>query len=189
LAYFHSHQHFFSYIGMPPFSKNWNEDPREFLRWFLQSMGTMSDNNKARSFGYYLQAYSDADEWFDKLPQQEKKDWAGIEQAFCKRWLKGAEISIKKTATVKTEPQPVPTTCQSIPPALEPITTLQITPDIPDTSKGDDEHNVSHDATAMSPAATTTPSNQKPLPSPKSTHKLCLDMTKRHQAALSTPLI
>jgi hypothetical protein len=152
-------------------------------------MGTTSNDNKARSFEYYLQAYSDADKWFDKLPQQEKMDWAGIEQAFGKRWLKGAEISIKITATVENEPQPVPTTCQFIPPPSEPITTSQTTPDIPDTSKGDDEHDVSHDATAVSPAATTTPSDQKPLPSPKSTHKLCLDMTKGHWAAPTTPLI
>ena len=174
---------------MPPFGGNWDEDPREFLNWFLQSMGTTSDDNKARSFRYYLQADSDADEWLDELPQQERKDWAGIEHTFCKRWLKGAEISIKETATVENEPQPVPTTCQSIPPPSEPTTTSRTTPDIPDTSKGNDEHNASHDATAASPAATTTPSDQRPLPSTENTHKLCLDMTKKHLAALSTPLI
>jgi hypothetical protein len=74
---------------MPPFGGNWDEDPREFLNWFLQSMGTMSDNNKARSFGYYLQAYSDADEWYEELPQQEKQNWALVEaSSFRKKMVK-----------------------------------------------------------------------------------------------------
>jgi hypothetical protein len=55
-----------------PFSGEWNEDPEIFLEWFLQCMSTADDNKKACQFVYYLQADSDADEWF----HQEKGVWS-----------------------------------------------------------------------------------------------------------------
>jgi hypothetical protein len=45
-------------------------------------MGTASDDSKARSFINYLQAYSVADEWFEELPEEDKKSWASIEVLF-----------------------------------------------------------------------------------------------------------
>src|SRR5271168_4034141 len=147
---------------MLPFGGNWDEDPREFLNWFFQCMGTTSDNNKVRSFRYYIQADSDADEWFEELPQQEKLDWALVEALFRKKWLKEEVMGITETATDENEPQPVPTTCQSIPPPSEPITTLRTTPDTSDTSKGDNERNASHYVTTTSPPATTTNFDLKP---------------------------
>src|SRR6202789_664427 len=141
---------------MLPFSGNWDEDPREFLNWFFQCMGTTSDNNKARSFRYYLQAYSDADEWYEELPQQEKQNWALVEASFQKKWLKKKVMGITETATVENEHQTVPTTCQSSPPPSEPITMLRTTPDTSDPSKGDNERNASHDVTTASLPATTT---------------------------------
>ena len=68
-------------------------------------------------------------------------------------------MGITETATVENEPQPVLTTCQSIPPPSEPIATLRTTPDTSDTSKGDNERNASHD---VSPPATTTIFDPKP---------------------------
>src|SRR5271168_2677771 len=149
---------------MLPFSGNWDEDPREFLNWFFQCMGTTSDNNKARSFRYYLQADSDADEWYEELPQQEKLDWALVEALFRKKWIKEEVMGITETATVENEPQPVPTTCQSIPPPSEPIATPRTTPDTSDASKGDNERNASHDVTAASPTTNFDPKPSLSIP-------------------------
>ena len=49
--------------------------------------------------------YSDADDWFEELPQEEKKDWVAIELSFRKRWLKEEVISIKETVTIENKPQ------------------------------------------------------------------------------------
>ena len=65
-----------------PFCGEWNEDLINFLGWFLQCMGAADDNKKARHFMYYLQADSDADEWFEELPEEEKRSWASIEVLF-----------------------------------------------------------------------------------------------------------
>ena len=55
-----------------PFGGEWNEDPNIFLSWFLECMGVADDKTKARQFVYYLQADSDADEWFEDLLEEEK---------------------------------------------------------------------------------------------------------------------
>ena len=81
-----------------PFSGEWNEDPENLLGWFLQCMGTADDERKARHFVYYLRAGSDADEWFEDLPEEEKESWVTIEQLFRRKWLK-EEISIKESVT------------------------------------------------------------------------------------------
>ena len=95
---------------MSVFHGDWNEDPEEFLNLYLQCTAASGDNFKARQFINYLGADSDADEWFDDLPQEEKKDWAAIELSFRKKWLKEEVISISLEETVtKNEPQPVPT--------------------------------------------------------------------------------
>jgi hypothetical protein len=92
-----------------PFNGKWNEDPENFLGWFLQCMGTADDNTKASQFVYYLQASSDADEWFEDLPEEEKSSWVIIEMLFRRKWLKGKEISIKESVTSKNEPKPTST--------------------------------------------------------------------------------
>jgi hypothetical protein len=63
-----------------------DENPEDFLRSFYRRMGTSTDDVKKKQFRYFLQADSAADEWFDELPMQDKKDWDAIENAFNKRW-------------------------------------------------------------------------------------------------------
>ena len=63
-----------------------DENPEDFLRSFFRRMGTATDDVKKRQFRYFLQADSAADEWFDELPQEDKKDWDALEDAFNKRW-------------------------------------------------------------------------------------------------------
>jgi hypothetical protein len=94
-----------------PFGGEWNEDPGNLLGWFLQCMGTADDELKARHFVYYLRAGSDADEWFEDLPEEERRSWVIIEKLFRRRWLKedSEDISIKEPATRKNEPQQAPT--------------------------------------------------------------------------------
>ena len=63
-----------------------DENPEDFLRSFFRRMGTATDDVKKRQFRYFLQADSAADEWFDELPQEDKKDWDALEDAFNKCW-------------------------------------------------------------------------------------------------------
>ena len=60
-------------------------------------MGTATDKVKKKQFKYLLQADSAADEWFEGLNGNEKKDWEAIESAFNKRWPR------KKAAKKTTE--------------------------------------------------------------------------------------
>jgi hypothetical protein len=94
---------------MSVFHGNWNECPREFLTSYLQCTAASGDDFKARHFINYLGANSEADDWYDELPQDEKKDWAVIERSFRKKWLKEEVISIslEETVTNENEPQPV----------------------------------------------------------------------------------
>ena len=95
-----------------PFCGEWDEDPEIFLGWFLQCMGTADDKTKAHKFIYYLQANSDADEWFEDLPEEEKGSWVRIERLFRREWLKEEEISIKDSESVTTSkniPEPTST--------------------------------------------------------------------------------
>ena len=103
-----------------PFAGEWNEDPKNFLGWFLICMGSADDNTKAHQFIYYLKANSDADKWYEELPEEEKGSWASIEKLFHRRWLKEEEISIKESVTSENEPQPTskssPDTATGTPP-------------------------------------------------------------------------
>ena len=65
-----------------------DENPDDFLRSFYRQMGSATDDFKKKQFKYFLQADSIADEWFDDLQQDDKKDWDAIEAAFNKCWLK-----------------------------------------------------------------------------------------------------
>jgi hypothetical protein len=97
-----------------PFRGEWNEDPKFFLGWFLQCMGAADDNMKAHQFVYYLQAGSDADEWFEDLPEDERRSWVIIEKLFRRKWLKEEVIvSTTETVTCKNEPQPT-STCSTL---------------------------------------------------------------------------
>ena len=89
-----------------PFSGEWDEDPKNFLGWFLQCMGAADDVRKAHDFVYYLQAGSDADEWFDNLLDEEKRSWVTIEVLFRRRWLNEEDISTKDSAARKNEHLP-----------------------------------------------------------------------------------
>ena len=91
-----------------PFSGEWNEDPVAFLGWFRQCTGSADDKTRAKHFMYYLQAGSDADEWFEDLPDEEKGSWVIVERLFCKRWL-NEEISTKESVTGENEHQPAST--------------------------------------------------------------------------------
>ena len=48
----------------------------------LSMYGDNKDNNKAQCFINYLQADSDANEWYEELLQQEKENWALVEASF-----------------------------------------------------------------------------------------------------------
>ena len=67
---------------MSIFHGDWNGDPKEFLNSYLQCTATTDNNFKAQHFINYLGADSDAEEWFDELRQEEKKDWVAIELLF-----------------------------------------------------------------------------------------------------------
>jgi hypothetical protein len=162
-----------------PFCGERNEDPGIFLRWFLQCMGTADDNAKARHFVYYLQADSDADEWFEDLEDEEKKSWAEV--LFRKRWLKYEEISTKEEATSENKPQPVSITSNF---DLDTKSNTQNTP------KVNTEPNKPQDVTAASPTTTMAPLEPKPLPILEMAQNLRLDASKRPQVTpkpLSTP--
>ena len=72
-----------------------DENPEDFLRSFFRRMGSASEDTMKRQFRYFLQADSVADEWFDALPQADKKDWDAIEHAFNTRWPR--KKVVKKT--------------------------------------------------------------------------------------------
>jgi hypothetical protein len=74
-----------------------DENPEDFLRSFYRRMGTATEDTKKQQFRYFLQADSVADEWFDELSIQDKKDWNEIETAFRTRWPR------KKAAKKTTE--------------------------------------------------------------------------------------
>lgn len=63
-----------------------DENPEDFLRSFFRRMGSASDDVKKQQFPNFLQADSVADEWFEDLMADDKKDWKAIETAFRKRW-------------------------------------------------------------------------------------------------------
>ena len=70
-----------------------DENPEDFLRAFFRRMGSANDDVKKQQFKYFLQADSVADEWYEDLKLQNKKDWNAIEEAFNERWprKKGAK--------------------------------------------------------------------------------------------------
>ena len=88
-----------------PFSREWNKDPVAFLGWFRQCMGSADGKTRAKHFVYYLQAGSDADEWFEDLPDEEKGSWVIVERLFRKRWLNEEETSTKESVTSENEHQ------------------------------------------------------------------------------------
>jgi hypothetical protein len=58
-------------------------------------MGTASDDVKKLQFPNFLEPDSVADDWFEDLKQDSKKDWAAIEASFNKRWPR--KKAVKKT--------------------------------------------------------------------------------------------
>ena len=64
------------------FHGTWNEDAEAILDSYLECMGSVDDEKRARNFIYYLQADSDADKWFEELLEEEKRSWASIELLF-----------------------------------------------------------------------------------------------------------
>ena len=74
-----------------------DENPEDFLRSFFRRMGTIGRERWKDQFRNFVQADSVADEWFDDLPDADKKDWDAIEAAFRKRWPR--KKAVKKTTT------------------------------------------------------------------------------------------
>ena len=64
------------------FHGTWNKDAEAILDSYLECMGSVDDEKRARNFIYYLQADSDADEWFEELLEEDKRSWASIELLF-----------------------------------------------------------------------------------------------------------
>ena len=92
----------------------YDKDPEEFMTWFLQCTKTGDDTFKARNFINYIQAYSVADNWYEDLPQAEKKDWEAITTSFYKRWPRKQVIRTKEKATCENEPHSAPTPPKTI---------------------------------------------------------------------------
>ena len=74
-----------NYLATPFHGDRHDEDPSEFLNWFLHYMGSADNKMKARNFIYYLQADSLADDWFEELGEEEKGSWEVIEVLFRKK--------------------------------------------------------------------------------------------------------
>ena len=72
---------------MSVFHGNGNEDAEAFLKSYRQCRGSEDDKQLAKSFVYYLGVYSDADEWFEELPEELKGSWTSIEVLFRRKWL------------------------------------------------------------------------------------------------------
>jgi hypothetical protein len=70
----------------PFYGNKKDENPENFLRSFYRRMGTATDEARKQQFRNFLQADSVADEWFDDLKENERKDWSTIEAAFHARW-------------------------------------------------------------------------------------------------------
>jgi hypothetical protein len=71
------------------------EHPENFLRSFHRRMGTANDKAKKLQFRNFLEADSAADEWFDNLAADGKKDWSSIKASFHKHWPR--KETVKKT--------------------------------------------------------------------------------------------
>jgi hypothetical protein len=147
---------------MPAFhGDRYDEVPEDFIAYFLQSMGTTDDDYKTRSFIYYLEVDSVADEWYEELPEEGKRNWEAIEASFYKRWPRKQEISIKEKAILEYD---APITHQSTPTSSEPLSSPYLDPhheidtknNTRDTQKDDVERNEPQDVTATSPTTTTT---------------------------------
>jgi hypothetical protein len=63
-----------------------DENPENFMRSFHRRMGTANDDVKKQQFRNFLEVDSAADEWFDTIDQNGKKDWTSIKASFRKRW-------------------------------------------------------------------------------------------------------
>ena len=112
---------------MSVFHGNWNEDAEAFLNSYLECMGSAGDEKLARDFVYYLEADSDADEWFEELQEDEKKSWASIEVLFQKKWFKQEVLGTKKVKTNENGPKIIQKPVFSLPnpsnaPTLSPMT-------------------------------------------------------------------
>ena len=133
---------------MAVFHRNWNEDAKAFLKYYLWCRGSEDDKKLARSFIYYLQADSPANQWFEELPEKEKKSWASIEVLFWRKLLKQEVIGTKEITTTRDEPQSASNSSQII--TQEPhheTDTNTSTQDTQNTPKGNVEHNKSHNVT------------------------------------------
>jgi hypothetical protein len=72
-------------------------------------MAAGGNNFRVQQFINYLGVDSDAENWFDELPEKEKMDWVAIEISFRKRWLKEEVLSIKGTVTTENKSYPAST--------------------------------------------------------------------------------
>ena len=67
-------------------------------------------------FVNYLQAQSEADEWFEELPEEEKESWVSIEVQFRRKWLKQEAVRPKEVTTNEIEPRLAPTPSETATP-------------------------------------------------------------------------
>ena len=133
---------------------------------YRQCRGSEDNAQLARSFIYYLEVNSLADEWFKELPEEDRKSWALIVVLFQRKWL-NKEISIKWPTTPKNEPQPAPTILQIITEDLYYETNPLKTP------KVNTEHDKSQDVTATPSTTTINQLDLKPPHSPNPTQNPC----------------
>ena len=157
-------------------SGSWYEDPKAFLTLYWQCRGSEDNAQLARSFIYYLEVNSLADEWLEKLPEEDRKSWASIVVLFQRKWL-NKEISIKWPTTPKNKPQPAPTTLQIITEDLYYKTNPLKTP------KFNAEHDKSQDVTTTPSTTTINQLDLKPPHSPNPTQNPCPNTSEQPPAA------
>ncbi|KAJ3544635.1 hypothetical protein NMY22_g2716 [Coprinellus aureogranulatus] len=61
-----------------------NENGQDFLRAFCRTV--VEDEQRVEQFVYYLHSGSVADDWYNDLPEDTKKDWNSVKEEFTKRW-------------------------------------------------------------------------------------------------------
>ena len=96
-----------NFLATPFHGDRDDEDPSDFLTWFLQYLGSADNKTKAWNFIYYLQVDSLADEWFEGLGEEkeDKGSWVVIEGLFCEKWLKYEETITRKKFTSEESPR------------------------------------------------------------------------------------
>ena len=130
-------------------------------------------------FVNYLQAQSEADEWFEELPEEEKSSWVSIEVQFRRKWLKQEVVRPKEVTPNESEPRLAPTPSETATPSPDPHH---------ETGTGNSAQNTSQ-ATIMSLSTQTTPQTAPVTPSPSPMSATSLSAQPSSQLSASSTIV